>query len=58
MTYDYASRTAWVDHLAAESSPAGYDLCPTHGDRLGVPQGWSRSDRRVTVRSLVDRLAG
>jgi hypothetical protein len=58
MTYDYASRTAWVDDLSGEASPGGYDLCPSHADRLGVPQGWTGADRRVRVVSLVDRLAG
>ncbi len=47
MTYDYANRSAWIDQLDAEASPAGYDLCDTHADNLGVPSGWTRSDRRA-----------
>jgi hypothetical protein len=32
MTYDYDTRTAWLDDLAEIASPAGYDLCtPTPG---------------------------
>lgn len=58
MTYDYASRTAWLDDLAPESDPNQYDLCPAHADRLAVPMGWSRTDRRATaVRPLFARVA-
>jgi Protein of unknown function (DUF3499) len=46
MTYDYASRTAWVDDLTEVSSPAGYDLCGPHTAAFSVPRGWTRSDRR------------
>ena len=49
MSYDYSSRTVWVDDLASEADPNIYDLCPVHADRQGVPQGWSRTDRRVTI---------
>lgn len=59
MTYEYRARTAWLDDLADEAEPNGYDLCPTHAQRLCVPMGWTRTDRQVTmVRSLVfDRIA-
>jgi hypothetical protein len=58
MTYDYSSRTAWLDDLASETDPNQYDLCPGHADRLAVPQGWHRRDRRVTsVRPLFARVA-
>ncbi len=46
MTYDYASRCVWLDGLDADASPAGYDLCTDHADRMAVPSGWSRTDRR------------
>lgn len=49
MTYDYAARSAWLDELDADASPAGYDLCAEHADRLGVPSGWTRTDRRASV---------
>lgn len=56
MSFDYTARTAWLDELDADACPAGYDLCATHADRLGVPGGWSRSDRRVAS-SPFTRLA-
>jgi hypothetical protein len=46
MTYDYGSRTAWVDDLFEVPSPAGYDLCDPHTVAFSVPQGWTRRDRR------------
>lgn len=58
MTYDYSSKSAWLDDLAYESDPNQYDLCPAHADRLAVPQGWFRTDRRATaVRPLFTRVA-
>jgi hypothetical protein len=58
MSYDYASRTVWLDDLFSERDPNGYDLCPAHADRQGVPQGWSHTDRRVTiVRPFHSRIA-
>lgn len=59
MSYDYASRTVWVDDLHPDHDPNTYDLCPAHADRLGVPQGWNHTERRVTeVRPLFYRAAG
>ncbi len=46
MTYDYGDRSTWIDTLDPDASPAGYDLCDHHAERLGVPSGWSRTDRR------------
>jgi len=58
MSYDYASRTVWLDDLASETDPNSYDLCPAHADRQGVPLGWNRTDRRVTVvRPMFNRIA-
>ena len=59
MTYDYGSRTAWVDDLVEVPSPAGYDLCPPHARAFSVPQGWTRSDRRAAAgpRAVVDDAA-
>lgn len=58
MTYDYSSKAAWLDDLADEPDPNQYDLCPAHADRLAVPQGWARTDRRATaVRPLFTRVA-
>lgn len=58
MTYDYSSRSVWLDDLASDADPNQYDLCPAHADRLAVPQGWLRTDRRATaVRPLFARVA-
>ncbi len=57
MTYDYRARHVWIDGLDADASPAGYDLCGDHADRLGVPSGWSRTDRRPSAPSPFARLA-
>jgi hypothetical protein len=58
MTYDYASRTAWLDDLAPDADPNQYDLCPAHAERLSVPVGWARTDRRASaVRPLFERVA-
>ena len=58
MTYDYSSRAAWLDDLEDETDPNQYDLCPAHAERLSVPQGWARTDRRATaVRPLFRRIA-
>ena len=47
LTYDYSSRTAWVERLDAEAHPMRYDLCTDHAGALRVPQGWALQDRRV-----------
>lgn len=58
MTYDYSSKAAWLDDLEHETDPNQYDLCPAHAQRLSVPQGWVRTDRRATeVRPLFRRIA-
>lgn len=49
MTYDYGARCVWIDELDVEASPAGYDLCVDHADRMAVPSGWSRTDRRTSA---------
>ena len=53
LTYDYASRTAWVEHLNDEAHPMRYDLCSDHADALTVPQGWALQDRRVRYPSAL-----
>jgi hypothetical protein len=47
LSYDYSSRTAWVERLNDEAHPMCYDLCPDHADGLRVPQGWALQDRRM-----------
>jgi len=56
LTYDYASSTATLDHLAP-SHPMQYDLCEAHAGRLSVPNGWTLVDRRVGVAALHGRIA-
>lgn len=56
MTYDYAARATWIDRLDDDASPAGYDLCDDHAEHLGVPSGWTRTDRRDPG-SVFDRVA-
>jgi hypothetical protein len=45
LSFDYTTRRAWIDELG-EPDPATHDLCARHADRLRVPQGWTRDDRR------------
>ena len=47
LTYDYASRTAWIENLDQEAHPMRYDLCREHADGMRVPNGWALQDRRV-----------
>lgn len=58
LTYDYAGRTAVIDRLSAPH-PMQYDLCEVHAERLSVPNGWQRIDRRVpaNVVAIHDRWA-
>jgi hypothetical protein len=55
MSYGYTARTAWLDELQPERTPAGYDLCADHADRLRVPQGWELADRRAAEQPLFTR---
>ena len=53
MTYDYASRTVWLDHPGDEPDPAAaWGLCVTHADTLRVPVGWAIDDRRTPIIAL------
>lgn len=57
LTYAYGAATVWIDELTVEREPYGYDLCGRHADRLSVPHGWRRQDRRAVIDDLT-RLAG
>jgi hypothetical protein len=57
LTYHYQRSTVWIDDLTAEREPYGYDLCERHAERVSVPHGWQRDDRRHRLDEL-DRLAG
>ena len=57
LSYDYGSRTAWVDRLADDGHPMAYDLCVAHADALIVPRGWALQDRRRVQALFPDALA-
>lgn len=47
LTYQYGQAIVWIDELADERDPHRYDLCARHAERLSVPNGWRREDRRM-----------
>ena len=59
LTYDYASRTAWVERLNDEAHPMRYDLCSDHADAmrgaagLGAPGPAGALPRRPAVHRLL-----
>ena len=55
LTYDYHSRSAWLDDLEPETHPSVYDLCGPHTEQLSVPNGWHRHDRRAVARPALLR---
>jgi hypothetical protein len=60
LTYRYDLSSVWIDELAPEREPHGYDLCRLHADRCRPPNGWHLEDRRASLDDLdaLDRLAG
>lgn len=40
LRYNYAARTATVNHLEPGDDPHSWDLCDRHLSRLTVPEGW------------------
>ena len=57
MTYEYASRTVWVDSPGEDADPSVWCLCATHADRLTVPVGWACNDRRTPIIPLRPSIA-
>jgi uncharacterized protein DUF3499 len=57
LSYDYAQGNVWLDDLVGPPDPFEYALCASHADRLAVPVGWNREDRRGTVTPLRRRRA-
>lgn len=49
LSYDYASRTVWLEAVHTEAHPANHDLCTRHADRLSPPNGWRLEDRRAPL---------
>lgn len=56
LTYDYATRTVWLDPLG-EPVLGAWSVCAAHADGLKVPMGWGLHDRRRPVASLQGTLA-
>jgi hypothetical protein len=56
LTYDYATRTAWLDPLG-EPILGAWTVCAMHADGLKVPVGWGLHDRRRPLTSLQGTLA-
>lgn len=53
MSYDYGSRTVWLDDLTEPVVPGlGYAMCEEHSQRFTPPMGWKLEDRRQPVRPL------
>jgi hypothetical protein len=57
LSYQYATRTVWLDNLDEEPDPAGMDLCARHAERLSVPVGWALDDRRTPIIQLRPSIA-
>jgi hypothetical protein len=58
MTYEYGSRTVWLDNHGCEPDPAAaWGLCSHHADNLRVPVGWAREDRRTPIIQLRPAIA-
>jgi hypothetical protein len=47
LRYDYAERVVWIDDVAQGPDGSVWPLCQSHADRLRVPVGWTRDDRRA-----------
>lgn len=58
MTYEYGSRTVWLDLPGDEPDPAAaYGLCAQHAENLRVPMGWAREDRRTPIIPIRPQIA-
>lgn len=57
LTYNYGSRTVWIDNLDEDTEPNAYDLCANHAESLRVPVGWERDDRRTPIIPLRPSIA-
>jgi hypothetical protein len=44
LTFDYQAAVVWLEQLASDPRPVGYDLCDRHADGLSVPLGWHLLD--------------
>ena len=55
LSYQYSSRTVWLEDLHPEPHPANHDLCTRHAERMKPPNGWQMVDRRASETPLVVR---
>jgi hypothetical protein len=58
LSYHYAVGQAWLDDLAPEKDPHGYDMCARHSARVTVPHGWTLEDRRARAEARRALRAG
>lgn len=56
LTYDYASRTVWLDH-PGDGPEGGWGMCAAHAETLTVPVGWALTDRRRPIIPLRPQIA-
>ncbi len=54
LSFDYATRRAWLHELPDPPDPASYDLCSGHVARFRPPRGWEMEDQRGTGRNEID----
>lgn len=59
LTYDYATRTVWLDPPGdpIAGASAAWSMCAMHADGLKVPVGWGLHDRRRPLLSMQGTLA-
>lgn len=64
LTFSYAQRVVWIEDLTDQPHPAAHDLCAAHAERLAVPIGWAKEDRRMApppvtpIRPGIEPFAG
>jgi len=46
LSFDYATRRAWLHDPPDPPDPASYDLCSAHAARFRPPRGWEVEDHR------------
>jgi uncharacterized protein DUF3499 len=56
LTYDYATRTAWLDSLG-EAGLGAWTVCAVHAEATTVPVGWGLHDRRRGLHAVGGSLA-
>lgn len=58
MTFDYDTRSVWIEELDGTPEPGQiYALCHGHADRISPPLGWTLTDRRNVTRLFAPSAA-